>query len=306
MTLQQMIYFKEVAEQQHFTKAADKLFVAQSSLSHAIRLLEEELGVPLLYRKNGKRVELSGYGKDFLMSVNQILDSVEEAKARIERMRNPASGIVNIVYSYINGYSIMPKVFSAFYEEYPDREIEIRPAINHASRKFEDEMKDGKIDLSFSCTPRMEGLESSLLMAQDLYVMVPRTHPLAARESVRLEDLENEPMLMYHQGRNLYRRIVRMYAYSNLTLHIEEVFDEWSAQMVALTLGQGIMIAPMLPIDRELVKVLRLEHPMARRGFYMHWQADRELPLAVKTVRDFCIDYFQHLNNGQPVELEIE
>lgn len=305
MTLQQMIYFKEVAEQQHFTRAADKLFVAQSSLSHSIRLLEEELGVPLLYRKNGKRVELSAYGEEFLTSVKQILDSVEEAKARIDRMRNPASGIVNVVYSYINGCTLMPKVFNAFYEEFPEREIEIRVAVNHASRKFEDELKDGKIDLAFSCTPSANGLESALIAVQDLYVFVPKDHPLAEQGTVVLEELENEPLLMHHQGRNLYRRILQMFAYSGLLPNIEEVFEEWSAQMVALTLGQGIVISPLVPVDPELVKALKLEHPMARRGFYMHWQADRELSLPVKTLRDFCIDYFT-ARNGEPIHLAYE
>ena len=79
MELQQLKYFREVAEREHVTRAAEKLFVSQSAISRAVTQLEEELGVPLFYRQ-GRAVVLSPYGRVFLEYVTRAL-SVLKARS---------------------------------------------------------------------------------------------------------------------------------------------------------------------------------------------------------------------------------
>ena len=79
MELQQLKYFREVAEREHVTRAAEKLFVSQSAISRAVTQLEKELGVPLFYRQ-GRAVVLSRYGRLFLEHVNRALSILESGK----------------------------------------------------------------------------------------------------------------------------------------------------------------------------------------------------------------------------------
>src|ERR1700693_6496763 len=79
MELQQLRYFREVAEREHVTRAAESLFVSQSAISRAVTQLEEELGVPLFYRQ-GRAVVLSRYGRLFLEHVNRALSILESGK----------------------------------------------------------------------------------------------------------------------------------------------------------------------------------------------------------------------------------
>lgn len=298
MTLQQLIYFREVARERHFTRAADNLFVAQSSLSHAIRLLEEELGVPLLLRQSGKSVELTPYGEALLPSVDKILGEIERVKSTIESLRDPAGGIVNIVYSYLNGQTLVPWMLKAFRNDPRSAGIEVNVEINHGPRYFEREMGEQKIDLTFSAGSKFEGLTSVPIAEQKLYVMLPADDPLAACGAVTLEQLENYPILMYTQGRHLYRWTEKMYEYSGLALNVRDVIEDWSALLNAVALGEGVVICPTLPVDERLVKVMPLDHPMNVRYIYMHYRSDVKLPRAVETLRDFAIEYFQQRNGG--------
>lgn len=301
MTLQQLIYFREVARLRHFTRAADSLYVAQSSLSHAIHLLEDELGVPLFVRQCGKKVELTQYGEAFLPYVDRIMGELDQAKAHIEQMRNPEGGIVNVVYSYVNGYSLIPPAIRAFHDSPCNTDIEVRVEINHGTRFFEKEMEAGKVDISFSAGAHVDGLASVPIAEQRLYVMVPAEDPLAARGSISLEDLDDKSMLMFIQGRHLHRWLQEMYAFSGMDFSPIEFYDDWSEVMAAVALGQGCVISPKLPVDPELVKVIPLEHPMNVRSIYMHWQEGIRLSRPVEIFRDFCTEYFLEQNGGRPI-----
>lgn len=81
MNLQQLIYFRKIAELQHYTKAAEELHITQPCLSHAISELESELGVPLFY-KSGRNIRLTQYGECYLSHVQAALDALDSGRHR--------------------------------------------------------------------------------------------------------------------------------------------------------------------------------------------------------------------------------
>ena len=95
MELYQLNYFKTVAETKHFTRAAEKLHIAQPSLSKAIAKLEAELDVPL-FERNNKSVYLTEYGSAFLQRVSKILIEVDEAVEELQDMAGNGSGDIRI------------------------------------------------------------------------------------------------------------------------------------------------------------------------------------------------------------------
>ena len=192
MTLQQIKYFREVAKLHHFTLAAQNLYITQSSLSHAIQSLEQEIGVPLFVRKSGRKVELTSYGKTFLPYAEQILRSFDSGQEAIERMRNPNSGMVSVAYSYINGHSLVPQLFLRFYDEHSYDDISVQFEINHGRLLIEKELQMGQRDLAFSCTPAFEDLKSVPVAKQELVLLVPADHPLSGEKRVSLNDIRDE------------------------------------------------------------------------------------------------------------------
>ena len=298
MTLQQITYFIEVANTQHFTKAAQNLFVSQSSLSHAIQLLEKELEVPLFIRKSGKKVMLTQYAQKLLPYCQRIMKEVTDAKHAIEHMRNPLSGVVTVAYSHVNCAALVPEVFKAFYDDNDFDDIQVEFQINHHQTRMEDELIEGKLDLVFSCTTGMGGIEQEAIARQELFVMLPGSHSLAKRDKLSINDLKDEPIVCYYHGWNLSNWVENMFSSYNLKPNYSQFVDSWTAQMAMVSLGRGIAICPKLPADGEFISYVPLDDPMNSRDVYISWAKDRKLPPAVKYVRDYCIDYFKMNKNS--------
>lgn len=115
MNLQQLYYFRTLAEVKHFTKAAMKLMVTQPSLSHSISDLEAELGIALFVRTN-RMVTLTKYGELFLEYVDQSLNLLDEGRARLEDFISPEQGVVSLHYvSSIDPF--VPYLVARYFQE---------------------------------------------------------------------------------------------------------------------------------------------------------------------------------------------
>ena len=298
MTLKQLIYFREIVKYKHFTKAANALYTSQSTLSHAIMELEDELGVELFIRSNGKKVEVSSYGLAFLEHVQKILEDIDTATDAIQEMRAPTSGVVNVAYSFVNGFSLIPRAIRALREDEVGTNIITREIINHGERKIESELRDGSLDIAFTAAARFLDLESLPIATQTLQVMIPRSNPLSEQDSVSLQDLEDESIIIYNRGNHMHRWILKMFESEGILPNIEMFCDDWALQMTEVAIGKGIAISQPLPYDSELVAAVKLDHPMSRRTIYMHWSESNARKPAVKYSIEFYRSYFENLNGG--------
>lgn len=293
LTIQQLIYFREVASTLHFTKASQKLYVTTSALSYAISALEKELGVSLFVRETGKQVRLTRYGEALRPLVDRAIDSFDDIEREIRMLRDPMSGVVNVVYSYINGNRFVPRMFSAFNAQNEHSDISLSFEVNHARFHFEPDVVEGRFDIAFSCTPSTEGLEVVPFAKQELFCMVPNSHPLAERASVTVADLVNEPVVAYDQGRNLDKRVLDMFAANGAVPNIIEYTDEWASLFALVALGRGIAIFPLMPFDATLVTPIPIDDPMHVRDVYMMWPKRRKTPAYVEYVKNFCLNYYE-------------
>lgn len=292
MTLQQLIYFREVAETLHFTKAAQNLYITQSALSYAIAALETELSVPLFIRENGKNIRLTSFGNVLLPLAEKTIDGFRDIEETIRMLRNPLSGVVSIAYSFINCNRFIPKMFSAFSTLPQFEELSVNFEINHKRIHFENDVVLGNIDLAFSCTKFTEGLEVMPFAKQELFVMLPPQHPFASRDKLTVEDISSEILIGYDQGRNLDTWIQKMFAAHGLKPNYEKYSLDWVEQLSQVSLGKGLAILPTLPFEPELVAKVPLDDEMHIRDIYMMWAANRKLPPAVEYVRDCCLNFF--------------
>ena len=291
MTLQQLIYFREVAETLNFTRASKNLNVTQSTLSYSIIALERELELPLFVRGCGKKIDLTSYGDTLLPMAEEAITAMEKIESTMRRIRDPLAGVVNIAFSYVNGWRFMPAMLRAFREEAPEGSLKVQLSVNHTRNNFEEDVRRGIVDIAFSCLPQLEGLKTVPFAKQQLYAALPPGHPLCERESLTAKDLADEMLIGYHRGRNLDRWITQMFEREGCRANTVEYTDDWSTQVTKVSVGEGISVMQLVPAAEGSVVFVPMRGEMAVRTIYMMWAADRKLSEATIFARDYFLDY---------------
>lgn len=205
MTLQQLKYIVTVAETGNITEAAKRLFISQPSLTNAIRELESEMQVTIFHRTN-KGVVISNEGNEFLSYARQVLEQVglmEEKYLNVKEQR-PRFSVSCQHYSFaVNAFVDVIHEFDANQYEFTLRETQTYEIIEDVS-KLKSEI--GILYVSF----KNEEIIKKLLKQNDLefkelfqakpHVFISSKHPLAEKECITLEELEDYPYLSFEQG----------------------------------------------------------------------------------------------------------
>ena len=295
MTLQQLIYFREVARELHFSRAADNLYVAQSSLSHAIQELESEIGAPLFLRRNGKKIQLTTYGKAFLPYVEHSLSELERGRNELDQLISPNSGIVRIAYSYMNGVNIMPYFLNWFYDQTENQDISVRQVVNHGGKAFIEEcLAQCDADLALSTWPFLESqhVQSVFLTKQEQFAVVPIKHPLSSKDKIKLEDLAGEKIIMFSGAYGLYDYTVELFRRAKVPVTFVDGCTDWSTVLMEVVRGEGIAIQPETDIFHDEVVFLPLDTPGNMRNVYLLWPKDRKLSKAAEYTRKFILELY--------------
>ncbi len=181
-------YFVTVAEELHFGRAAERLHIAQPSLSQQIRKLEHQLGVTLLAR-NSRHVELTRAGEALLREGRKTLN---QARHAIQATRAAAAPRLTVGFSGSAASALLPAALRAFGERHPSYEISLRELLLGSI----DEILTGDVDVAFTrLLPGQTELEVAVLAQEPRLAALPVSHPLAVRESVRFSDLRDESFI---------------------------------------------------------------------------------------------------------------
>jgi DNA-binding transcriptional LysR family regulator len=183
-------YFVTVAEELHFGRAATRLHIAQPSLSHEIRRLEQQLGVTLLERTS-RHVELTPAGEALLTDGRRLL---AQAQRVIQNTRAAGSEQLTVAFCGSAASTLLPTVLHAFREEHPAVELLVRELLLDEI----DEVLEGTVDLAFTrLLPGQAGpdVEIEVLAREPRHLAVATTHPFAARDSLVYADLRDESFI---------------------------------------------------------------------------------------------------------------
>src|SRR6266403_5275819 len=149
MELRHLRYFVAVGEEEHYGRAAERLHVAQPALSRQIQDLEKELGFPLFDRLP-RGVKLSAAGKQFLSDARRILQEVEEAKLRAERVATGKAGTLRVGFvEALSWHGVVPDSFRRFRRRQPDAELDLQPLRSVEQVKA---VRSGRLDAGFIFT----------------------------------------------------------------------------------------------------------------------------------------------------------
>ena len=205
MTLQQLKYIIKVAETGSMTEAARDLFISQPSLTNAIRSLEKEMHVTIFNRTN-KGVTVTPEGAQFLSCARQVLDQVDLMKDRLlgTSERKPHFSVSCQHYSFaVDAFVDVIHEFDAYAYDFTLRETQTREIITDVNQMISEIgilYMSSKNEDVISRLIRQYDLRFEELFTAKPHVFINATHPLAGKESLTLEDLEDYPYLSFEQG----------------------------------------------------------------------------------------------------------
>ena len=287
--IQKFQAFVKTVEYGSFTEAAKALSYSQSSVSKMIGDLEKMWNVRLLERSRNGLI-LTSEGMQILPYVRRLVDEYDRMQEQIRLMNGIQTGIIRIgAFSSVATYW-MPNIIRRFQQDYPNIEYEI--LIGDYS-EIERWIAQGRVDCGFSRLPVKAGLEGTLLERDELVVILPEGHSLAAKDKVDPLDLNDEPfMLLEHGGKTEVSELLEEYQVDPNVL-----FTTWDdyAIMAMVESGLGVGILPRLILQRipYNIEIRSLSVPVFREiGFVMREQAD-----VSEAVKRF-ISYLEFRNSG--------
>jgi LysR family transcriptional regulator for metE and metH len=260
-----------VSESGGQTRAARKLNLTQSALSHQLRDLESRVGAPLFIRAS-RRMVLTAVGERILASARRVLHEVETLERDlITEATAGGAGVVRLATECYTCYHWLPGVVTAFRQEWPRVDVRI---VAEATANPVRALLDGALDLAIVAGDVDERrLGCTSLFEDEQVVVVAPSHPLASQEFVDPEDLREEHLILYttHSSENsVLREVLRPAGVEPQNLTRVQL-TEAIVELVKAGLGVSVLarwaIAPQLR-DRSLVGI-----PLTTRGFHRRWWA---------------------------------
>ena len=262
MELRQLTYFVGVAEELHFSRAAEKLFVSQPAISQQIKLLESELGVDLfvrIKRTQLRRVELTEAGAAFLVDAKRILQLGQKAIEKARQVGTKQQAITLAVFKLILPERVMA-MLDLFATHFPTVAIKLVELPN--TDQVQEWVADERADLGLSVLPLLkQNLAGRQYTEADYTILMNRSHPLATQPAVKLTALQQEKWIDHGREAGLFfSQIEAICQQANVSResNIVQVVPSFELLKRMVRLGKGIAFIPAsldLQQEPDLVSV---------------------------------------------------
>jgi LysR family transcriptional regulator, benzoate and cis,cis-muconate-responsive activator of ben and cat genes len=244
LEMRHLRYFRAVAEELNFTRAADRLHIAQPPLSQQIRQLEEELGV-LLLERDARPLRLTEAGTLLLERAVAIVSEFDLAVQDVRRIGRGQSGRLCIGFAGSAMYSVLPDILNAFRDAYPAVELAFTELL---AAQIAESLANRSIDVGFSRPglPPDEYIEQHLLVTEPLMIAVPARHPLAAFSTVPIGKLQHQVAVMYPQfpKPSLTSLVVEELSARGIELDLVQEARDMHTALGLVAAGAGISFVP--------------------------------------------------------------
>lgn len=246
MELRHLRYFIAVAEELHFTRAAERLHIGQPPLSHAIQVLEADVGARLLDRTK-RWVRLTEAGRLFLADARRILAMADQAAETARRAERGEAGELRIGFTYSTPLTpLFAEVINRYRQEFPLVTLTLHEM---ATLRQLDAIGERTLDLGFVRPPEVPlppSIKLTSLREDPLVVVLPVGHPLAAKAEIAIRELEDESFVMYPPGAGtgIYPQIFRLCRAAGFAPRIGQTAGEASTIIGLVAAGSGITLLP--------------------------------------------------------------
>ncbi|MFB7641759.1 LysR substrate-binding domain-containing protein [Peribacillus butanolivorans] len=241
MDIRKIRYFIMVAEELNFSRAAERLRMAQPPLSQEIRKLEEELGVQLFHRTK-RMVELTDAGKIFLEGSQQTLFQLERA---IKETQLAAEGkIGNLIIGFVDSTEIVIEVLNKFRERFPKINLVLLEMTTEQQLKA---LYEKQIHIGFIRSKQNnEILSSEVCSEESLRLVLHQDHPFASLSEIPLQLLIDEPFILFprHLGSNFYDLIISYFWDHGVSLNVVQEAIQMHTIVNLVATGMGVSVVP--------------------------------------------------------------
>lgn len=293
MNLQQLYYFRKLAEVQHYTEAAKALYITQPSLSDSIASLEHELSVSL-FQKKGRGIQLTKYGQEFYEYVNQALGILEHGIAAVREKSDSVTGTIDIGCIPTLLGDFLPNALDLYHEKCPQVSFNI---FHEKSIPVAEGVSAGTYDIGLcSMVENKDDLVFVPITYQELVVIVRNDHPLAVHDSIELTALKGYMLSTYRDTIPIGKTISKIlkekgveaaYSYDDEISIAGRINHSSKTAIVADT--------PFLKQFDNLKKIHLTDVPKDTRMLYLVYSKKNFITAAVEAFANFMVAHCLNL-----------
>lgn len=259
-----------VAEERSLTRASERLNLTPSALSHQLRVLEEIVGGPIFHR-DGKTMRLTPAGDVLLDAAIRVLGTVADAEDRLAKLKQGRAGTVRLSTHCYTGYHWLPAVIRSFRTEHPEADVRVVGEVTHRSL---DALYNREIDVSITTDkPERAGMLARSVLRDEVRLLVPHDHPLAAKPWLDAAEIAREHLLMYASRPEE----------SSLCVDILRPAGEWPRRFTSVQLteailelvkaGMGVAALAEWAVKPALADGQLIAKRITRKGWHRTWHA---------------------------------
>ncbi|MFD3460035.1 LysR family transcriptional regulator [Nocardia fluminea] len=274
--------FDAAAEEGHFTRAAQRLAVPQSSLSRRVKTMEHLLGVAL-FQPVGRGIALTPQGRDLYARTRGLVRALDDAVRQVRADADPDSGLVRFGFPLTLGPVSIPSLLAQFHTRAPRIRLHLVQAHGEA---LAEQVRDGRLDLAVMIPPPPD-LPTVDLGRQRIDLHVSRAHPLAGRRRVDLAELAEESFIANPPSYQLRTLLDSWCAAAGFTPRVVFEITEFETLRALVALGQGVALLPAAEVADPDLAVIPLDGERDREVGLV--SGDHDSTLAVARLREFLI-----------------
>ena len=286
MNLEQLRAFVEVAELGNFTRAAERLHLAQPSLSRQITTLEQDLGAALFHRAR-RGSTLTTAGESLLPLARRMLADADSVRRELAELAGLQRGRVRLGATPTLCISLVAEVFTAFHAAHPAIELHVS---EHGSRRLLDELAGGALDLALITTSGAASADrftvTPLLVEELVVISSSGAPPITDRDAITLSDVAALPQVVFSPAYDLRATTDAAFRAAGLTPAAIVEGAEMDAVLRFVERGLGVAIVPaMVLVERPGLRSVRLVEPTLTRTISIARPADIAPTAAVEVMQ---------------------
>jgi DNA-binding transcriptional LysR family regulator len=288
--VKQLRAFCCTAQTGSISRAADRLFLSQPSVSLQIQALEREMGVQVLERR-GSRVNLTDAGKALYELALPLVEGLDALPARFAaRQQALGDGRLDIAAGESSTLYLIPDLLRAFMNRHPDAQVKLH---NLIGADMLTALRNDRVDFAIGSSLDLpEDIHYHPVYAFDTSLITPLGHPLATRERIALADLSEYPLILPPRHLTTWRLVNLILQQHNIGYRVQLEVGGWEVMKAYVERGFGIGIASNICLTgRERLQVLPLPEVFPRRTYGIMWRRGRFLSLPARR-------FIEHMDPG--------
>ncbi len=289
MEIRTLRAFVEVLRRSGFSAAAETLHATQSTVSKAVKQLEDELGAPLIDRA---RMSPTPAGEIVLKRAGAILAERDDLLRELDELRGLRRGALSLGLSPIGGSTLFAPLFAIYRKRFPEIDIRLE---EQGSRRLEEMLSAGEVELAASLLPVGESFDFQPVRTEPMVALLPPGHPAAARKAVTIADIGDAPLVLFDSAFAINRLILDAYARQGLAPVIAARSGQmdFMVELVAAELGVAFMPASMAALHRHpAVRIARFDEPHTDWRLALVWRKSGYLSAAARAWLDLTAEVY--------------